>query len=169
MRSDDWQRLGVDGNAVSSLPRLFAGCICGILATVVFDASLPPRRRVVDPGAHDLESLAQLLPAPARRYHHRISHLRHEALKETSLSASRLENKRTLDSAWLLGTLAFLALAVIGLLIVKWFPYWHKAHVAAATHAIGASIVSGKGVAPPAAGLAAAWQYTVAYFNSVWM
>lgn len=85
------------------------------------------------------------------------------------MSASRLENKRTFDSAWLLGTLAFLALAVIGLLIVKWFPYWHKAHVAAATHAIGASIVSGKGVAPPAAGLAAAWQYTVAYFNSVWM
>jgi hypothetical protein len=86
------------------------------------------------------------------------------------VSVSRqIESKRAIDSGLLLGTLAFVALAVIGLFIVKWFPYWNKAHVAAATHAIGTSIVSGKGIAPPAAGLAAAWQYTVAYFNAVWM
>lgn len=85
------------------------------------------------------------------------------------MSAREIESKRTTDVGLLYGTLAFLALAIIGLSVVKWFPYWNKAHVAAATHAIGSSIVSGKGVAPPAAGLAAAWQYTVSYFNSVWM
>lgn len=86
------------------------------------------------------------------------------------MSASReIENNRTIDSSLVLGTLAFVALAAAGLFVVKWFPYWNKAHVAAATHAIGASIVSGKGVAPPAAGLEAAWRYAAAYFNSVWM
>ncbi len=85
------------------------------------------------------------------------------------MSVREIEGKRATDSGLLYGTLAFLALAVIGLFVVKWFPYWNKAHVAAATHAIGSSIVSGKSVAPPSAGLAAAWQYTVAYFNSVWM
>jgi uncharacterized protein len=85
------------------------------------------------------------------------------------VSVREIESKRTIDLGLLYGTLAFLALAIIGLFIVKWFPYWNKAHVAAATHAIGSSIVSGKSVAPPAAGLASAWQFTVAYFNSVWM
>lgn len=86
------------------------------------------------------------------------------------MSLSRpLDRERTSDSALILGTLAFIALAVAGLFIVKWFPYWHKAHVAAATHAIGSSIVSGKGIAPPAVGLEAAWRYSVAYFNAVWM
>lgn len=85
------------------------------------------------------------------------------------MSVREIESKRTTDSALLYGTLAFLALAVVGLFIVKWFPYWNKAHVAAATHAIGSSIVSGKTITPPVAGLASAWQYTVAYFNSVWM
>lgn len=85
------------------------------------------------------------------------------------MSVSRsLEDKRA-DSTLVLGTLAFVALVVVGLFIVKWFPYWNKAHVAAATHSIGASIISGKSVAPPATGLAAAWQYTLAYFNAVWM
>lgn len=86
------------------------------------------------------------------------------------MSASQqLERESPTDSSLIIGTLAFIALAVVGLFIVKWFPYWHKAHVAAATHAIGASILSGKGVTPPAVGLDAAWRYTVAYFNAVWM
>ena len=80
-----------------------------------------------------------------------------------------LDREQPADNALLAGTLIFIAIAVIGLFVVKWNPYWHKAHVAAATHAIGSSIVSGKGIAPPAAGLQAAWQYALAYFNSVWM
>ncbi len=55
-----------------------------------------------------------------------------------------------------------------GLFIVKWSPYWHKAHVAASTHAIGYSIVSGKSIQPEAVGLHAAWSYTLAYFKAVW-
>jgi uncharacterized membrane protein YraQ (UPF0718 family) len=66
------------------------------------------------------------------------------------------------------GTLLFAALAIVGLAYVKWAPYWNKAHVAAATHAIGTSIVSGKAIAPPAVGWQAALDYAAAYFNSVW-
>lgn len=66
------------------------------------------------------------------------------------------------------GTLLFAVIAIVGLFIVKWSPYWHKAHVAAAVHGIGASIVSGKGVHPEAVGLHAGWSYTLAYFKSVW-
>lgn len=69
---------------------------------------------------------------------------------------------------YLLGTALFFALVVVGLFLVKWFPYWQKAHVAALTHTIGASIVSGKSAAPPTIGFAAALQYSVAYFLSVW-
>ncbi len=83
--------------------------------------------------------------------------------------ARSFDRDRPTDSGLIVGTLAFVALAVAGLFIVKWHPYWNKAHVAATTHAIGASIVSGKGIAPPAVGLEAAWRYSVAYFNSVWM
>lgn len=67
-----------------------------------------------------------------------------------------------------LGTLLFLILLVAGLFIVKWSPYWHKAHVAAVTHSIGASIVSGKSAHAPAAGIAAAWSYALAYYQAVW-
>lgn len=67
-----------------------------------------------------------------------------------------------------MGAVAFLAIAVIGLLIVKWSPYWAKAHLAAAHHSIGGSIVSGTSSKAPAAGWPAAWSYAVAYFKSVW-
>jgi uncharacterized membrane protein YraQ (UPF0718 family) len=66
------------------------------------------------------------------------------------------------------GTLLFVALFVIGLFIVKWSPYWHKTHVAAATHSIGASIVSGKSTTAPPVGITAAWSYALAYFKAVW-
>lgn len=66
------------------------------------------------------------------------------------------------------GAVAVALIAFIGLFIVKWSPYWHKAFVAQSTHSIGASIVSGHGVQPQAVGIQAAWSYTVAYFKSVW-
>ena len=66
------------------------------------------------------------------------------------------------------GLLMFIALAVIGLAIVKWMPYWNKAHVAASTHAIGSSIVTGKASAPPAVGWQAGVSYLKSYFTSVW-
>ena len=71
-------------------------------------------------------------------------------------------------SRLLIGALVFLLLAIAGLFVVKWFPYWNKVHVAAAHHAIGASIISGKSTQAPAVGWQAAWGYAVAYFKSVW-
>lgn len=84
-----------------------------------------------------------------------------------SVSEAALERQPNLKQA-LWGTLALVLIAVVGLFIVKWSPYWHKAHVAATAHNIGASIVSGKGVQPEAVGLHAAWTYTIAYFKAVW-
>jgi uncharacterized membrane protein YraQ (UPF0718 family) len=68
----------------------------------------------------------------------------------------------------LLGTLLFLALFAVGLFIVKWSPYWHKTHVAAVTHSIGSSIVSGKSTEVPPVGIAAAWSYALAYYKAIW-
>jgi uncharacterized membrane protein YraQ (UPF0718 family) len=79
-------------------------------------------------------------------------------LAQSSVSTRRL----------VIGTLLFVALFVIGLFIVKWSPYWHKTHVAAVTHSIGASIVSGKSAQAPAAGIAAAWSYALAYYKAIW-
>jgi len=66
------------------------------------------------------------------------------------------------------GVAVFILLAAIGLFLVKWAPYWTKAHLAAAQHSIGTSIVSGKSAQAPAVGAQAAWSYAVAYFKSVW-
>ena len=84
-------------------------------------------------------------------------------VSDPALEPERLSNVRLV---W--GTIAFLILVVVGLSIVKWVPYWNKAHVAAATHAIGNSIVSGTAAAPPAAGVSAALGYAKAYFLAVW-
>ncbi|MBL4934731.1 permease [Clostridium sp. YIM B02515] len=62
----------------------------------------------------------------------------------------------------------FLLVAVIGLYIVKWNPYYSKAFKAASAHSIGDSILSGKKQAAPVPSWAAAWGYTVTYFNAVW-
>lgn len=85
--------------------------------------------------------------------------------REESLGvgASAVTTKRLIA-----GTLVFLALLAGGLFIVKWAPYWHKTHIAAVTHSIGSSIVSGTSVQAPPVGIAAAWSYAVAYFNAVW-
>lgn len=68
----------------------------------------------------------------------------------------------------LAGTAIFLATLVVGLLYVKWLPYYSKSIVALTHHSIGASIVSGKTAIAPAAGLQAAWQYALAYYKAIW-
>ncbi len=73
---------------------------------------------------------------------------------------------RRRQMAW--GTLFVLALAVVGLAYVKWMPYYHKAHIAAATHKLGKSIVTGGEATAPAASVQAALDYAHAYFEAVW-
>lgn len=80
-----------------------------------------------------------------------------------SVSQSALERDRNAKLV-LWGVLLTVAIFVIGLFIVKWSPYWHKAHTAAATHSLGKAIAGGSAVV----GLHAGWSYTVAYFKAVW-
>ncbi|TGE32844.1 permease [Desulfosporosinus sp. Sb-LF] len=64
--------------------------------------------------------------------------------------------------------LLFAIIFVIGVWYVKWNPYYHKAFLAASKHSIGDSIISGKAAIPPDPSWSAAWNYAIAYFNSVW-
>jgi uncharacterized membrane protein YraQ (UPF0718 family) len=66
------------------------------------------------------------------------------------------------------GVAFVIALAVAGLFLVKWSPYYAKTFFAATHHSIGASIVSGKVAAPPKAGWVAAWEYARAYYLAIW-
>ncbi len=61
-----------------------------------------------------------------------------------------------------------LLLAVVGLFIVKWQPYYLRAFTAANNHSIGTSIVTGTSAAPPEASLSAAWDYARVYFLAIW-
>jgi uncharacterized protein len=61
-----------------------------------------------------------------------------------------------------------LAVAVIGLFIVKWQPYYNRVFVLAVTHSTGASIVSGQNPAPPIPSVAAALDYAQDYFRAIW-
>lgn len=66
------------------------------------------------------------------------------------------------------GLAVFLTIAIVGLFVVKWQPYYARTFAAAATHTLGRSILTAGAAAPPAATLQAAWEYGVAYFESVW-
>lgn len=69
---------------------------------------------------------------------------------------------------YLRGFGVLLVLGVVGLFIVKWQPYFHRALQAASSHSLGRSIVLGGGASPPPPSVAAAVQYATAYFQSVW-
>jgi len=63
---------------------------------------------------------------------------------------------------------AFLSIAIVGLLYVKWLPYYSRAFIAAAEHSIGQSILMGTDAAPPPPSLAAAFGYALAYGKAIW-
>ncbi|WP_206813054.1 permease [Paradesulfitobacterium ferrireducens] len=69
---------------------------------------------------------------------------------------------------YLIPVLIFMAIFLVGAWYVKWYPYYHKALIAATEHSLGASIVSGQAATPPAPSWSAAWSYTITYFKSVW-
>lgn len=64
--------------------------------------------------------------------------------------------------------MVFLALLIIGLFYVKWFPYYNKAFLAAEHHSIGNSILMGTAASPPAFSWEAALNYAVAYGKAIW-
>jgi uncharacterized membrane protein YraQ (UPF0718 family) len=66
------------------------------------------------------------------------------------------------------GPIVFFTIAIAGLYYVKWQPYYDKAFVAAAHHAIGQSILMGKAASPPAFSWSAALGYAIAYGNAIW-
>lgn len=72
-------------------------------------------------------------------------------------------NKKTVVSV-----IIFLLIAILGLTYVKWWPYYHKAFVAAAKHSIGASIISGVNQTAAEPSWHSAWEYAAAYYKSVW-
>ncbi len=82
---------------------------------------------------------------------------------EIALTASRPADRR-----YAAGIAILTAIALAGLYYVKWNPYFHRTFVAAASHSIGASIVSGKAAAAPAPSLAAAAGYAWAYGKAIW-
>ena len=62
----------------------------------------------------------------------------------------------------------FLLLAVAGLFYVKWHPYYDRAFVAAAGHAIGHSILMGDAASAPSPSWQAAIGYALAYGKAIW-
>lgn len=58
--------------------------------------------------------------------------------------------------------------ALVGLYLVKWNPYFHKAILVAMHHSLGPSIVTGHASHAPSASPQAAWDYAMAYFTAVW-
>jgi len=77
-----------------------------------------------------------------------------------------MNRTQSINSA--LGPLTFFALAIIGLFYVKWWPYYDRAFVAAAHHAIGQSILMRKAASPPAFSWNAAVGYAIAYGDAIW-
>ncbi len=66
------------------------------------------------------------------------------------------------------GWLVFILLALGGLIYVKWFPYYHRAFTAEATHSIGKSILTGGKSSAPAPSATAALDYAWAYGKAIW-
>src|SRR5579875_183157 len=84
------------------------------------------------------------------------------------MSTAQSQPIATPQHRMILGAAVVLVIAVVGLFLVKWSPYYAKAFSAAAHHTIGNSIVSGKGAVPPAVGWNAAKSYAQAYYSAIW-
>ena len=85
-----------------------------------------------------------------------------------STVSTALERPEVSRGRLLAGGAIFAVTLVAGLLYVKWLPYYAKSILALTHHSIGASIVSGKTAAPPAAGFSSAWHYALAYYSAIW-
>jgi uncharacterized protein len=79
-------------------------------------------------------------------------------------AATSSESKSPPAYSWAIFVLG----AIAGLFYVKWFPYYHRAFTAEATHSIGKSILMGRAASPPAPSVSAAFDYAWAYGKSIW-
>lgn len=74
--------------------------------------------------------------------------------------------RRPLHPAW--GVSVFILIAVIGLFLVKWSPYYDRAFVAAQTHSIGHSILTNADGSVSASSWQAALDYAWVYGRAIW-
>ena len=84
------------------------------------------------------------------------------------VDSKALPNRR---SEYILGFGLLILIAVIGLYIAKWSPYWSRGFTIAGspTHAYpGSSILTGKDAAAPGASFQTALAYAQTYFLAVW-
>ncbi|MDX3908086.1 MAG: permease [Pigmentiphaga sp.] len=79
---------------------------------------------------------------------------------------SHTPTRHVTHPAW--GIAVFALIAIVGLFYVKWSPYYDRAFVAAETHSIGSSILTGAQPTPPAPSFKAALDYAVAYGLAIW-
>ncbi|MFJ7747396.1 permease [Peribacillus sp. NPDC097295] len=79
---------------------------------------------------------------------------------------STLHDEQTTNRKAIWFIVSFLVIAVVGLLYIKWWPYYQKGMLAADTHSIGSSILGD----PSSTTLSwkSAWDYAQVYFSSVW-
>ncbi|SDD70850.1 permease [Sporomusa acidovorans] len=89
-------------------------------------------------------------------------------MSEKTLCETKVNNTSVHNKNLIIFPLIFLLVAVIGLFYVKWDPYYDRAFIAATTHSIGTSIITGKIAAAPAPSWDAALGYATAYFKAVW-
>jgi uncharacterized protein len=62
----------------------------------------------------------------------------------------------------------FAVVVIAGLYYVKWSPYYHRAFIAAGTHSLGNSILTGSAAEPQAVSWQAALSYATAYGRAIW-
>jgi len=82
--------------------------------------------------------------------------------------SSELTPVRSYRREGLVGVALLLGLALVGLYLVKWDPYFHKALRALATHSLGDPIVYDRSGSMPRPSLASGVGYALTYFKAVW-
>lgn len=85
-----------------------------------------------------------------------------------AVSSERREAAPVSTRAAVVSVFVFLVVATLLLSWAKWVPYWHKLFAVAATHTLGASILTGRAQVAPAPSLQAGLDYGIAYFRSIW-
>ncbi len=69
---------------------------------------------------------------------------------------------------YLRGLIVLLVIAAVGLFIVKWNPYYHRAQIISVTHSMGRNMLFIKELTTPSPSISAALGYAGSYFKSVW-